>query len=255
MNDVLMNVRITEFVKDGQVIRLKFEGKLAALGASYRNGFAIQLDGVDPTDIKGDSIELIVNNQREVYPVLESGQSHAVLIASNNLWSIVQPGEAGCNYFRVEEGCGTASRPSWSMIVPFITPVATASMPPKPYAPFIFATPGTYHGTTVTAATGDQPGRKLEVHLKNKAPSDAFDPGIFGLAEDASNLESQHLFQTADGIPWAIEIPIDWRHPKEGVSLLEAYPQFYGFATDSSGQTNPQWYLQQNADSALIYND
>jgi LruC domain-containing protein len=255
MNDVLMNVRITEFVKNGQVIRLKFEGKLAALGASYRNGFAIQLDGVDPAAIKGDSIELIVNNQREFYPVLESGQSRAVLIASNNLWSIVQPGEADCRYFRVEEGCGTESRPNWSMIVPFITPVATGSMPPKPYDPFIFATPGTYHGNTVTAATNGQPGRKLEIHLKNKVPSDSFETGIFGLAKDASNVELQHLFQTADGIPWAIEIPIDWRHPKEGVNLLQAYPQFFDFAADSSGQTNPQWYLPQNADSTLIYND
>ena len=251
----LMNVRITEFVKNGQVIRLKFEGKLAALGASYRNGFAIQLDGVDPAAIKGDSIELIVNNQREFYPVLESGQSRAVLIASNNLWSIVQPGEADCRYFRVEEGCGTESRPNWSMIVPFITPVATGSMPPKPYDPFIFATPGTYHGNTVTAATNGQPGRKLEIHLKNKVPSDSFETGIFGLAKDASNVELQHLFQTADGIPWAIEIPIDWRHPKEGVNLLQAYPQFFDFAADSSGQTNPQWYLPQNADSTLIYND
>lgn len=255
MNDVLMNVRITEYVKDGQVIRLRLEGKLAALGASYRNGFALRLDGVDPASIKGDSIELIVNNRRETYPVLESGQSQAVLIVSNNLWDIAQPGEAGCNYFRVEEGCGTATLPDWSMVVPFVTPVATGTMPAKPYDPFIFATPATYHGFAVTAATGGQPGRKLEVHLKNRQPTDAFEPGIFGLAQDASNVNTGYLFQTDSGIPWAIEVPIDWKHPKEGVSLLDAYPQFFGFASDPSGQTNPDWYLQENANPALIYND
>ncbi len=65
MNDVLMNVRFTEYVKDGQVIRIKLEGKLAALGASYRNGFAIQLPGVDSASIKGDSIALTMNNIRQ----------------------------------------------------------------------------------------------------------------------------------------------------------------------------------------------
>ena len=255
MNDVLMNVRITEYIKNGQVIRLKLEGKLAALGASYRNGFALQLPGVDRSSIKGDSIALTVNNQRQSYPVLDSDQSNAVLIVSNNLWDITQAGEAGCNYFRVEEGCGTSSRPSWSMTVPFLTPIAVSNMPAKPYDPFIFANPGTYHGNVVTPVTGDQPGRKFEVHLKNKIPTDAFEPGIFGLAEDASDVNLQYLFQTANGVPWAIEIPLDWKHPKESVSLLDAYPQFFDFASDPSGQTNPQWYLQENANTDLLYQD
>jgi LruC domain-containing protein len=255
MNDVLMNVRITEYVKDGQVIRLKLEGKLAALGASYRNGFAVQLPGVDPASIKGDSIALTMNNVRQTYPLLDSDQTNAVLIVSNNLWDVTQAGEADCNYFRVEDGCGTSSRPSWTMTVPLQSPIAVSSMPAKPYDPFIFAGPGTYHGNVVTAVTGNQPGRKFEVHLKNKLPTDAFEQLIFGLAQDASDTDLQYLFQTANGIPWAIEIPLDWKHPKEGVSLLKAYPQFFDFASDASGQTNPQWYLQENANAEFLYND
>jgi len=255
MNDVLMNVRITEYVKDGQVIRLKLEGQLAAMGASFRNGFAVQLPGVNRASIKGDSIELVVNNLRQSYPVLDSDQTNAVLIVSENLWSITQPGEAGCNYFRVEADCGTASRPSWTMTVPFLTPVAVSSMPEKPYDPFIFAKPGTYHGSIVTAVTGTHPGRKFEVHLKNKLPTDAFEQLIFGMEMDASDMDLQYLFQTANGLPWALEIPIDWKHTKEGVSLLKAYPQFFDFASDPSGQTNPQWYLQENANAEFLYND
>lgn len=255
MNDVLMNVRVTEYVKDGLVIRLKLEGKLAALGGSYHNGFAIQLPGINTTSIKGDSISLTMNNLRQMDAVLEDNQSNAVLIVSNNLWSVTQAGEGGCSFFRTEEGCGTSSRPEWTMIVPFLSPVATGSMPAMPYDPFIFAQPASYHGDTVTAVTGEHPGRKFEVHLKNKVHTDAFDKQIFGLGDDASDEALQRLFQTANGIPWALEIPTDWKHPKENVSLLQAYPQFFDFAADASGQTNPDWYLEENANPAYIYND
>ena len=255
MNDVLMNVRFTEYVKDGQVIRIKLEGKLAALGASYRNGFAIQLPGVDSASIKGDSIALTMNNIRQTSPVLDTDQTNAVLIVSNNLWDVTQAGEGNCKYFRVEEGCGTSSRPSWTMIVPFLTPVAAANMPAMPYDPFIFAQPGSYHGDLVTVATGQQPGRKLEIHLKNQMPTDAFEALIFGLGDDASDENSALFFQTFNGIPWALEIPIDWKHPKESTSLLDAYPQFFDFASDPSGQTNPEWYLEENANLIHLYND
>lgn len=255
MNDVLMNVRITEYIKDGMVIRLKLEGKLAALGGSYHNGFAVQLPGINATSIKGDSIALTMNNLRQTDTVLEDNQSNAVLIVSNNLWDVTQAGEGDCRFFRTEEGCGTSSRPEWTMTVPFLSPVAAGSMPAMPYDPFIFAQPASYHGDVVTAVTGENPGRKFEVHLKNKVPTDAFEKQIFGLADDASDEALQRLFQTAGGIPWALEIPIDWKHPQENVSLLQAYPQFLGFAADASGQTNPDWYLEENASPAHIYND
>jgi len=255
MNDVLMNVRITEYVKDGLVIRLKLEGQLAALGASYRNGFAFQLPGISPTSIKGDSIALTMNNLRQTDSALEDNQTNAVLIVSSNLWNVTQAGEGGCRYFRTEEGCGTASRPSWTMVVPFLNPVDAASMPPMPYDPFIFASPSTYHGSLITAVTGDHPGRKFEVHLKNYTPSNTFEKLIFGMADDTSDEITEHLFQTENGIPWALEIPIEWKHPKEGVSLLNAYPQFFDFASDASGQTNPDWYLEQNANSDYLFID
>jgi LruC domain-containing protein len=255
MNDVLMNVRFTEYVKDGMVIRLKIEGKLAALGASYRNGFAIQLPAIDSNSVKGDSIALTMDNIRQTHTLLDENQTNAVLIVSNNLWDVTQAGEAGCYYFRVEEGCGTTSRPSWTMTVPFLSPVAQSSMPAMPYDPFIFAQPATYHGDIVTAVTGQHPGRKFEVHLKNHMPSDAFEKLIFGMADDASDEDLQLLFQTLNGIPWALEIPLEWKHPKESVSLLKAYPQFFDFASDPSGQTNPEWYLEENANPSYLYND
>ncbi len=255
MNDVLMNIRITEYVKDDSVIRIKIEGKLAALGAGYRNGFAFQLPGVSSDAVKDDSIALTINNVSQTKTVLEASQTYAVLVVSDNLWDITQAGEGDCKYFRTEEGCGTSHRPDWSMVVPFSTPVATESMSELPYDPFIFAKPLTYHGSIVDTVTGVHPGRKFEVHLKNKAPTDTFESAIFGLADDSSDIGLFHFFQSINGLPWALEIPYDWKHPKETVSILQAYPQFYGFASDSTGETNPDWYLEENANASYIFTD
>lgn len=194
MNDVLMNVRYTEYVKDGQVIRIKLEGQVAALGGSYRNGFGIMIQGVDPTSIKDDSIAYFVNYVRQSDSSLEENRNNAVLVASQNLWNITQPGEGGCKYFRVEEGCGTSSRPNWQMTVPLRTPVDVNSMPAMPYDPFILAAPGNNHGTAVSTVTGKHPGRKFEVHLKNRAPSNAFDVGLFGTFDDASDTQQATFF-------------------------------------------------------------
>jgi LruC domain-containing protein len=255
MNDVLMNLRYTEYIKDGQVIRIKLEGQVAALGGRYHNGFGIQIPGIDPASIKGDSIAHFVNYVRQSNYALEENRISAVLVASENLWDITQPGESGCRFFRVEEGCGTTSRPNWQMTVPFRTPVDVNSMPAMPYDPFIFAAPGTNHGSSVSAVTGQYPGRKLEVHLKNRAPSNAFEVGLFGTHDDASDTQQAIFFQTDNGVPWALEVPLDWKHPKEGVSVLEAYPQFSDFAADPTGMTNPEWYLENNANPQFLYND
>ncbi|NRB39060.1 MAG: LruC domain-containing protein [Pseudomonadales bacterium] len=255
MNDVLMNVRITEYIKDNRVIRIRLDGQLAAMGASYRNGFAMQLPGISPNNIKGDSIALWVDGTRSENEILEQGQSDAVLIVSDDLWAWVEAGESGCKYFRSETGCGTSYRTQWTMIIPFINPVAPASMPARPYDPFIFARPGSYHGDTVSAIIGNHPGRAFEVHLKNHAPTDTFNTLLFGKIDDASSAGSLLYFLTTNGMPWALELPMNWQHPKEGRSILETYPQFSGFAGDSSGQTNPNWYLNDNANTENIFID
>lgn len=256
MNDVLMNLRFTEHVKDGKVLQLKIEGQLAALGADYQNGFGIRLENVARSNIKQDSAILIVDGVTQAQAFLEEGQTDAVIIINKDLWQIAQAGEGEhCNYFRTELGCGTSSMPSWSLIIPFNAAIAEADMPDFPYDPFIFATERTFHGIIFDAITGTKPGRKLEVHLKNKPHTDTFETSIFSLGDDSSNIMSSLYFQSDNGLPWAIEIPSDWKHPIEGANLIDAYPQFPGYAADSTQSTHPNWYLESNAESSLLYTD
>ncbi|RJX67473.1 LruC domain-containing protein [Vibrio sinensis] len=243
MNDVLMNVRFTEYSQNNKVIQLKIEGQIAALGGDYHSGFAIRLPGIAPNSIKSDSVKLIIGSEVQSSEVLETGTTDAVFIIHEDLWSVTEAGESvSCNMFRTENGCGTSYRLQWSLIVPFSTPIDSSAMPDFPYDPFIFATPGYYYGEIGQQVSNGNPGREIEIHLKNKAPTSKFNTGYFGKADDATNVGGGAYFQNENGLPWAIEIPLNWQHPLETVDILQAYPKFADFAQDASGQTEPSWY-------------
>ncbi|MEF1184098.1 LruC domain-containing protein, partial [Vibrio sinaloensis] len=241
-----------EYQLDDQVIRLKIEGQIAALGGDNRSGFAIRLPNVARSDIKQDSVVLTVNNVAAEGAVLEEGTTDAVFIIHEDLWDITEAGEAeNCTMFRTQTNCGTSYRPTWQLTLSMQNAISTDVMPAFPYDPFIFAAPGHYYGDVGLEVSGGYPGRGLEIHLKNKAPTSKFNPAYKSRGVDASSGNTH--YHDANGLPWAIEIPISWKHPLERVNILEAYSQFAGFAQDSSGGTSPTWYANSNLNK--IYQD
>ncbi len=250
MNDVLMNVKFTEYQLNNQVIRIKMEGKVAALGGDYHSGFAIRLPGISHEDIKSDSVELYVNNKRQLSS-LESGTTDAVFIIHEDLWDITEPGEAqGCTMFRTQENCGTTHRPTWSLTFSLENAVDSDTMPSFPYDPFIFASPGHYYGDIGHQVSGSHPGRGLEIHLKNQAPTSKFDPRYKTAGDDISSGDTH--YHGSNGLPWAIEIPTTWQHPLEQESILEAYSKFSAFSLDPTGLTEPTWYTIPNDNKIYI---
>jgi LruC domain-containing protein len=254
MNDLLMNMRIAEYSIGNEIIRIEIEGKIAAIGAGFNNGFAIQLPSILPSAIQSSAIELTINGQAVESPNVEDAQNYAVLIVTQNTWSMTNSGEGLCEYFRTQPGCGTALRPSWKLVIPLATPVLDNLFPDPPYDPFIFATPNTNHSSLVSSVVGALPGRAWEVHLKNKAPSNTLNMNLLNIADDASSVTQQHYYQTSNGMPWALEVPEDWKHPTENTNLSEAYPQFKTFA-ESSGSLQADWYIESKAISDLIFQD
>lgn len=252
MNDVLMNVKYTEYQLNNQVIRMKMEGKIAALGGDNRSGFAIRLPGVLKEDIKSDSVTLSINGSPASGTILETDTTDAVFIINEDLWDITESGEAeGCTMFRTQDNCGTAYRPVWTLTFSLENAIATSVMPEFPYDPFIFAAPGHYYGDIGYELSGGYPGRSLEIHLKNQAPTSKFDSRYKSYGNDASSGDTH--YHNANGLPWGIEIPTTWKHPKERKNILEAYSDFAEFALDASGQSQSDWYMSPN--NAIIYVD
>ncbi|MDB2330318.1 LruC domain-containing protein [Alteromonas sp.] len=249
-NDVVIRLDSSVIVsQEGNVKKLNLEGELTAMGASYNNGFAIQLQGIKNDDIDATSIRFEINGVSAKVDLLEEGNDDAVLKISDDLWDHVTAG--GCWFYKTEQGCTSQYEFTFVISLQFNNEIALSNFPQSPYKPFIFATEDTYHGD----AFSGNPGRSLEIHLKNKTPT-ARAENYFGLAEDKSNVPAGLTYQTETGLPWAIAINAstytNWLHPQEYVDILRAYPDFLDFAT-SNGAENKSWFKKENADLSKVY--
>ena len=240
MNDAVIMYRITEILKDGKVVKSTIDGRLAAVGASYRNGFAVRLPNLDPSLVSSGS-SYMKHNGIFTDLDMEVGRSEAIFIAAEDLTSKT---DTSCNFYRTSNSCKDSEQFSFQIGITLAGDgVSTDNWTDMPYDPFIFATPGYYHGENLPL----HPGRSWEVHLPDQAPTEAFDTtNLFeaGLGVDDSNPSTGKYFKTAENHPWALIVTSDdeWEWPLEYVDIVTAYPEFKQYA-ESGGATNQTWYL------------
>lgn len=251
MNDVVILQNSSLLLTDtGQVKQIEFQGEVKALGASYYNGFAIQLDNILPSNVDASSVIFEINGVLQEVSAIEGGTQYLVLKISNDLRSHIQLTQ-NCLYYRTESNCGNSSLMTFSVTVPFITSIALEEFPEAPYNPFIFAMDGTYHGDLFF-----HPGRGLEIHLKNKLPTSKATPSLFGMAADQTLLDDGLTYQTSNGLPWALAInpgsQEEWKHPSEMIDISHAYPDFQVFI-ESNGNKSTSWFSQSNAVGSKLY--
>lgn len=253
MNDVVVAFQTHQYINEQQeVIRYDIKGRLLAVGASYHNGFAVQLDNIASGNVDQLTMRYEINDEMQPGSALEENESadNAVIIVTNDLWSHVSA-TANCSFYRTQSGCTEHQTFEFSIAIPLIQAVSLAIAPKTVLNPFIFATPGTYHGDGFSA----QPGRGLEVHLKNKKASARFNRSFVGMEDDESRPEDEKWFLNANNMPWAIELPTVWNHPQEHVDILDAYPEFPAFV-ESEGAQNTTWYTSSRAiDDRIISNN
>ncbi len=260
MNDVVMSFQTHKYVDaDSKVVRYVMKGSLLAVGASYHSGFAVQLDGIETQNIEQDRTYFKINGELQTVTDTSPLEANApledaVLVITDDLWSEVSA-DPGCSYFRTEEGCDSEQTFTFEISVSLVDGVAVADAPTDVLNPFIFATPGLYHGDGLSVDGQEHPGRSLEIHFKNKPVSPQFNPSFFGMADDASDAESGFTFLNSNNMPWALELPILWAHPVEKQDVMDAYTGFKPFV-ESQGANNPTWYLYENSNkSRVIQND
>lgn len=248
MNDVVFAYRTRRYIDEQErVVRYDIEGYLLASGAGYHNGFAVQLDDIASTNVAEDLIRFEINGDLQVSsPLEDNGEEDAVLIVSNDIWSHISTSDS-CQYYRTQMGCEQTQNFSFLISVPLINTVNREDAPADILNPFIFASPGHYHGEGLT----EHPGRSLEIHLKNKKVSSRFNTDFFQRFDDNSTPDSGNTFINHNNMPWAIELPMLWSHPYERVDLIDAYPEFVDFI-QSEGSENPIWYTLPKAVSDRI---
>ncbi|USD67858.1 LruC domain-containing protein [Vibrio sp. SCSIO 43136] len=246
MNDVVLRYRVTEVLKDGVVAKTTISGKLAAVGADYHSGFAVRLPNVLASDVNTSLTRLMVNDVQQNHSGLESDMNEASFVIIND---VIDHKTNQCSYFRTQASCRNDMSFAFDLHVSFDGD--TSSLQAMPYDPFIFATPGYYHGSGII----EKPGRKWEVHLADQAPTEKFDQGnLFqGIGADTSDAQTGRYFKTANNLPWALMIYDDaWMWPTERTDILNAYPKFAEY-TQTGGQVNTDWYKAKHAITSQCY--
>lgn len=244
MNDAVLRYRITEILKDGKVVKSTIDGRLVAVGADYLNGFAVRLPNLAPSSVNTGNSYMKENG---VFTSLnmESGRSEAIFVVAENLTEKIA---TSCDFYRTQNGCKDDEQFAFRIGISLDGEgVDTSAWTDMPYDPFIFATPGHYHGPNLPL----HPGRSWEVHLADQAPTEAFDSAnLFetGLGVDDSSPSEGKYFKTAENHPWALMITstAEWEWPQERVDIVTAYPQFKTFA-ESGGEDATTWFQSPEA--------
>ena len=247
MNDLVVRYRLSSYHVEGTLMRVKIEGETIALGASYHNGFAFRLPGLLRSQVDTGRLSFKINGVEQSVTPLETGQDEAIFIIANDLLDFVTAGE-NCKYYRTEAGCGSNIQMTFSLEIPMEANVNKAEVADFPYDPFIFAA----EGHERSYVFGEAPGRRFEIHLKNQAPTDAFQANFLGRGDDVSNAGIGEYFINANGMPWAINIPYEWEHPVEYMDIKHAYPNFHSFVT-SSGASNIDWFTVENSATNNVF--
>lgn len=214
------------FSPDRKIVDFKLKIKPRAIGAGMQNGIGFSLDNIPPSavlNVTGQVLttgKILLNANKT-----EANQSHAVIIAYDTPEPFLHRG--GGSMFNTIQANPRGESDTSYIGVTFLTKLADSLVPFTEFNPFLIANcPNT---------------RGKEVHLPNRKPTDLADPSLFGTQADASNPSTGRYYKTAQGMPWAIEIPENFNYPQEKVSILNTYNYFDDWAT-SGGTAYPNWF-------------
>ena len=116
------------------------------------------------------------------------------------------------------------------------------------------------------AAQGPGPGKYLEIHLKEFNTGTNVYEALFSLSDyagaievDAQPYDTGNPFISSSitrngkltgNLPWVLDLPSGWKHPRERVDISTAYPNFYHWAEDNSNHND--WYETDINETALF---
>jgi LruC domain-containing protein len=237
-NDLVIDYNFNQISDPKNKIKqIKIELKPRAIGASFRNGFGIQLpvlantvESITGTDVKGRYIKLNPNGT-------EAGQSNAVIIAFEDAYDVLPYQGVGTGV-NVNQGNAWVEPKSISIKVVFSTSQTFTAVGQAPYNPFLIV-----DGL-----------REKEIHLINHAPTELVDWSYFGQSKDASDAKSGQYYKSVNNLVWMIDVPISFDYMGEKNDLIKGYLKFRSWA-ESSGMSDSDWYLDQPGyrDKSLIY--
>ena len=234
-NDMVINYRFTSILNsNNEAVRFKMNFVLTAAGASYRNGFGIELP-VDASSIASVSGYSITKNIVTLDGKgLEQGQSNPVIIVFDD--ALAELG--GGSIINTIKNGGYVTPSEFEIVIEFVAPIDGDLVANPPFNPFIFI-------------NGD---RSRELHLKNQSATDLVNTELFQSGDDRSDVDQQLTYQNEDGVPWGISIIHNFRYPVEKTRINNGYNHFVQWG-QSSGNIYSDWYKDNSGyrDDSRLY--
>lgn len=225
LNDLVVNYRYS-FVSNAknQVVSMKGEFVPVAAGASFKNGFGVQLpvsasavSSVTGHKITGTYLQMSSNGT-------EAGQSKAVIIPFDNQDAVIKNADNSFFINTITTKDKVTGTPV-TVNVSFASPVDQANLAVSAFNPFLIS----------------NQRRGYEIHLPGYAPTDKVDAKLFGTNDDASAPGSGKYYLSTENWPWAISYNTAILYPVEEANITKAYLHFAEWAA-SGGTTFADWY-------------
>lgn len=238
MNDHVIYYDLIQTITGAMdVIEIDGTLELRANGAGFDNGFGFKIPGVDKAQVMSVSGTNLTGGTPTEGNGLEATPTNEAVVL---VWDQAKTSIPGNPVFYNTSGA------------------------PKPYLPFninVLMDPNNPGGLPSMMDVGAAPynpflvsnqDRGREIHLVDMEPTDIADASgvnsYLGTGDDASG--GGDFYQTANNLPWALDIPYGWEWPKEQVPIIDAYSDFAAWAM-SGGMSFPGWYL--SPDPAKVY--
>ncbi len=225
-NDMVVDYNFNQ-ITNGQnkVVEIQIKATLKAMGASYKNGFGIQLP-ISPSQIASitgtDASGTIISKNNNG---TEAGQSKATIIIFDNGFNLLPfPGlpSVGVN---TTPGVTYVAPKELDITVKLTEPVSLITMGLPPYNPFMII----------------NQIRGKEVHLIDNPPTDLADKSLLGTSRDNSIPATGRYYVTKNNLPFAIDISGHFDYPVEKAQVSMAYLKFISWA-ESSGTQYYDWF-------------
>ncbi len=227
MNDVVIDYNV-QFVTSvsNDVAQLRVKLLVKALGGALKNGVGFELNCA-PSQIESVTGAQLNRGIVTISPNgTEAGQSKAVIIALEDGHKYV--GVNSGTFVNTEQEAITYTPDTIDLIIDFAESVPKTQLGYAPFNAFIFI--------------NEDRGREL--HLMTGTPTTLANPSYFGTENDASDPATETYYRTADGKPWAIQLPVSFKYPLERVPMPKAHTKFVNWV-ESGGSSFADWYLDQ----------
>ena len=233
-NDMVIDNNFKEVTNaQSNVVEMFIKLKVRAIGASYRNGFGIQLP-VLPSAVA--SVTLTDQSGTVKTMSLEAGQEKAVVVAFDDAFTLLpSTGGVGVN---VIKGNGYSTPKDIELHIVFTTPQTVANLGTAPFNPFVIV-------------NGD---RTKEIHLAGSKPTTKASTALFGTGNDNTNPATGKYYKSTNNLVWMMEVPSSFQYAIEKNDISKVYLKFGAWA-ESGGSLNTDWYMDKPGyrASSLIY--